>query len=204
MSIDHTMTSDVNISSLCSPLQEIFRKLKDVETGCYSGDTLKDWGVRANNIPAESFIFSVRDPRFSVINTGDYADAKNKDMQIICIQGYADVKLFQKYSISSVLVGAEKTESLNSNNELLELVTIPHEERAILEQKRLTEAATTPAFYETITKEDTWFPYLYDCRDFAQGVLDSVNCFYGEETEDSTSFYSLDYYNITCKKVYLE
>ena len=58
--------------------------------------------------------------------------------------------------------------------------------------------------YANAHKEDTWLPYIYDCLDFAQGVLDSVNCFYGEETEDSTSFYSLNYYNITCKKVYLE
>ena len=96
MEQDYILAASGGETSLPDALQRFYDSFKDKTPGEYT------LGVSAgiDSIPFGSVTVTVDNTRVSVISTKEYESAVNKDLELIVLQGYAQVVLFDRFYAS--------------------------------------------------------------------------------------------------------
>ena len=146
MKQDYILASSSGDTSLPDALQQFYASFKDNTPGEYTMGI----GAGIDGIPFGPVTITVDNTRVSVVSAKEYESAINKDLELIVLQGYAQVTLFDRFYASCILIGEYSPENAGSVVTLVDHLSRTEEEREQLEQKKIDEVKIHPAFYTQI------------------------------------------------------
>ena len=146
MQQDYILAASDGEVSLPGALQQFYAAFKDNTPGEYTMGI----GAGIDGIPYGPVTITVDNTRISVVASKEYESAINKDMELVVLQGYAQITLFDRFYASCILIGEYSPVNAGSIVTLVDHLTRTEEEREKLEQKKIDEVKIHPAFYTQI------------------------------------------------------
>ena len=143
---NYVLASSPGKVTLPAPLQHFYASFKDKTPGEYT----MGFGAGIDGMPFGPVTITVDNTRVSVVNTGAYESAIDKELTLISLQGYAQLTVFDRFYASCILVGNYVPKKTDSIVELVDHLNKTKEEREKYELKKFDEVKLHPSFYTEI------------------------------------------------------